>query len=63
MGTDEETTIAYTSILKETDKAYHFDLEGDYAWIPKSQVSTIDVVAKKITIPKWLLRNIFPDEG
>ena len=50
---DDIAWITFDAILRESDKAYLFDLgDGVHVWLPKSQIEDLgdDVVG----IPKWL---------
>jgi hypothetical protein len=45
-------------LIRETDKAYYLDCEGDRSWFPKSQVEFEKDV---VTMDRWLFDQKFPD--
>ena len=61
MADDGKTTIKIDKIIKETEKAFYLDCEGDHKWFPKSQV-TVDEKQMKVTMPDWLYAKNFPNE-
>jgi len=50
---DPGDAYMYDSILRETEKAYLLEIDGEEVWLPKSHV-TLDKQNKEITIPDWL---------
>ncbi len=51
---DAKTIIIAATLIRETPKAYMFDLEGDEVWFPKSQV-VFNAKESKVEVPTWLL--------
>ena len=60
MGNDKELTTIKAELVRETDKAFLLNCEGDEVWLPKSQV-TFDKEAKTVTLPEWLFNDKFPN--
>jgi len=48
----------FIAIGCETKKAYLFQFEEGNAWVPKSRIRSLDMVAKKVYIPVWLRTNL-----
>ena len=48
-------------LIKELDKAWYLDCEGDKKWFPKSYCK-FDADKNELEVPKWLLREKFPNE-
>ena len=48
-------------IIKETEKAWLFDCEGDKVWMPKSQCTYCEE-EKALEIPEWLYEDKFPED-
>ena len=57
-----EKLIISAKLVKELDKAWLLDCEGDREWFPKSKC-TFDPKKGELEAPKWLLREKFPNEG
>lgn len=53
--------IIAASFVKELDKAWLLNCEGDQEWFPKS-LCNFDPIKGELEAPKWLLRQKFPDE-
>lgn len=52
--------IIEAKLIRETDKSYYLDCEGDFAWFPKSQVE-FNEAKEELKAPLWLLKEKFPD--
>lgn len=48
-------------LIKELDKAWFLDCEGDEVWFPKSMCNFIEK-NEELIAPKWLLMEKFPEE-
>lgn len=48
------TTVDYTDMLHETDKAILFETDVGEVWIPKSEIVEHDEDAMTVMIPTWL---------
>lgn len=53
--------IIEATLIRELDKAWYLDCEGDKAWFPKSQCN-FDKDKNELEAPKWLLKEKFPNE-
>lgn len=53
--------IIEAQLIKETEKAYYLDCEGDKESFPKSKVE-FNPERKELQAPKWLLEQKFPGE-
>lgn len=60
---DEERTLCvyHAKVLRETDKALKVEIDGQAAWLPKSQIHKESDVAVEgdegtLYIPEWLAR-------
>lgn len=58
----ENSNIIQASLIKELDKAWLLDCEGDKIWFPKSKCN-FDQVKQELEAPIWLLREKFPTEN
>ncbi|WP_034039779.1 hypothetical protein [Wocania ichthyoenteri] len=58
----ENSIIIEASLVKELDKAWLLDCEGDKVWFPKSKCN-FDNTKKELEAPKWLLQEKFPTEN
>lgn len=47
-------------LIRETEKSFYLDCEGDYAWFPKSQVE-FNEQKEELKAPLWLLKEKFPE--
>jgi len=56
-----ELIIIEATLLKELDKAWLLDCEGDQRWFPKSECS-FNAKKNELEAPKWLLQQKFPNE-
>ena len=56
-----ELIIIEVTLVKELDKAWLLDCEGDHKWFPKSQCS-FNAEKNELEAPKWLLQQKFPNE-
>jgi len=50
---NDETSLVFDEIEKETDAAYYFVFEDEKVWLPKSQVRVYEK-NKKVFLPEWL---------
>jgi len=46
--------VDFDDILRVTPKAYLFDIGDSKIWIPKSQISDLDIAESTFKIPEWL---------
>lgn len=53
--------IIEAKLVKELDKAWLLDCEGDQEWFPKSQCN-FDSDKNELEAPKWLLQQKFTNE-
>lgn len=64
---DELVDVAFDNLLRQTEKAFLVDVEGEEAWVAKVQVDNADELEAKleqpahkqdgpntIKVPKWL---------
>lgn len=62
---DDYTTVEVTKLVKETEKAWLFDCEGDEIWLPKSlcRYKPEDPVTGygEVSVPDWLYEEKFPE--
>lgn len=58
---NNDTIIIDAQLITQTDNAWYLNCEGDYEWFPKS-TCTFDAEKEELEVPKWLLRNKFPNE-
>lgn len=52
-------TVNVTKVIKETDKAYNLDIDGDKVWLPKGNIC-LEKDRMKVAIPEWLYKQKFP---
>lgn len=57
----ENSITIDAKLIKELHKAWYLDCEGDKEWFPKSQCN-YDAETEELELPKWLLKNKFPNE-
>lgn len=61
---DETAEVTVESVLRETEMAWQFVIDGIERWIPKSQIDTSDDVIRGadgecvVEIKTWLLDDI-----
>ena len=54
--------IIEAKLVRELDKAWLLDCEGDQEWFPKSKCN-FDKENNELEAPKWLLEQKFPNES
>lgn len=47
-------------LIRETEKSFYLDCEGDFVWFPKSQVEFSEE-KEELKAPLWLLKEKFPE--
>ncbi len=58
----ENGIIIEAKLIKELDKAWLLDCEGDQEWFPKSKCN-FDAEKEELEAPVWLLKSKFPGEN
>lgn len=53
----EDSIIITAKLIKETDKAWLLNCEGDEAWFPKNLVN-FDNQKQELEVPKWKLKEL-----
>lgn len=53
--------IIEAKLVKEHNKGWVLDCEGDEAWFPKS-LCNFNAEKQELEAPKWLLKERFPNE-
>jgi hypothetical protein len=59
--TVEDGIIIEAKLLKELDKAWYLNCEGDKAWFPKS-ICNFDPLKNELEAPRWLLKEKFNED-
>ena len=50
---DDPVTIKVDTLVRETERAWLFAIDGDEVWIAKSQ-GELDEANSEVTVPEWL---------
>lgn len=50
---DDPVTIKVDTMVRETERAWLFAIDGDEVWIAKSQ-GVLDEANSEVTVPEWL---------
>lgn len=56
---NNEVYTIEAKLIRETEKSFYLDCEGDLAWFPKSQVE-FNEEKEELKAPLWLLKDKFP---
>lgn len=54
--------IVEAKLIRETEKSWLLDCEGDVEWFAKS-LCNFDAEKESLEAPKWLLQQKFPGEN
>lgn len=58
----EDGITIEAELIRETKDSYYLDCEGDPTWFPKSKV-IFDPDKKQVEVPRWLMKERFPNEN